>query len=84
MDQSGARHWKVDYRTFSGALTVRAGTLLDAKRITAELTRTGPDDVLDACCVDEADERPRPVNAKARRDPLGNPRLAAPRRLARY
>jgi hypothetical protein len=50
-----AVHWKVEYKTFSGALgaiTVRAGTSKDAKRITAEITRTDPNDVLDARCVD--------------------------------
>jgi hypothetical protein len=50
-----AVHWKVEYKAFSGALgaiTVRAGTSTDAKRITAEITRTDPNDVLDACCVD--------------------------------
>jgi hypothetical protein len=38
--------------------------LLDAKRITAELTRSKPDDVLDACCVDEAGERPPPAQCR--------------------
>ena len=47
--------WKVEYKTFSGArgaVTVRAGTADDARRITAEITRTDPNDVLDARCVD--------------------------------
>jgi hypothetical protein len=50
-----AVHWKVEYKTFSGALgaiTVRAGTSEDAKRITAAITRTDPNDVLGAHCVD--------------------------------
>ena len=58
-----AVHWKVEYKTFSGAqgaITVRAGTSDDAKRITAQLTRTNPHDVLGAHCVDENRQAPSP------------------------
>lgn len=60
MNRSGIRHCKVGNKTFGGAqgaITVRARTSSDAKRITAEITRTDPDDVFDACSVDETNER---------------------------
>ncbi|MBC7860912.1 MAG: hypothetical protein H7Z39_19495 [Burkholderiaceae bacterium] len=62
MNRSSVPHWKVEYKTHNGAqgaITVRAGTSDDAKRITAEITRTNPNDVLDAYCVN-VNEGPPP------------------------
>jgi hypothetical protein len=63
MHRGSVLHWKVEYKTANGAqgaLTVRAGTLEDAKRITAEITRTDPNDVLDAYSVNVNERAPSP------------------------
>jgi hypothetical protein len=68
MNHNNFHHWKVEYKTFNGAqgaITVRAGTSDDAKRITAEITRTKPDDVLDAQCV-EISSPPSPRSLRGR------------------
>lgn len=69
MSRSSFPHWKVEYKTFNGAqgaLTVRAGTSDDAKRITAEITRTDPNDVLDAHCVDVNEYASAPRHIRGR------------------
>lgn len=69
MNHSSIPHWKVEYKTFNGAqgaITVRAGTSDDAKRITAEITRTNPNDVLDAYCVDVSERPPSPRPFRSR------------------
>jgi len=61
MHRGSVLHWKVEYKPANGAqgaLTVRAGTLEDAKPITAEITRTDPHDVLDAYSVNVNERTP--------------------------
>ena len=69
MNRTDVSHWKVEYKTLNGAqgaVTVRAGTSDDAKRITAEITRTDPSDVLDAYCVDMSAPPPAPRYVRGR------------------
>jgi hypothetical protein len=63
------RHWKVDYTTFSGArsvITVRAESSDEAKRITAAMTYTDPDDVHGASCVEMNERAPSPHSGRGR------------------
>jgi hypothetical protein len=67
------RHWKVDYTTFSGArsvITVRAENSDEAKRITAAMTYTDPNDVHSACCVDTDERTPSSHSGRGRRQPV--------------
>lgn len=69
MNHRDVPHWKVEYKTLTGAqgaVTVRAETSDDAKRITAEITRTDPNDVLDAYCVDVNEGAPSPRHVRGR------------------
>lgn len=71
-----SRHWKVDYTTFSGArsfITVRAESSDEAKRITAAMTYTDPDDVHGACCVDPDERAPSPEYGRGRRTMIAPP-----------
>jgi hypothetical protein len=70
MGNNPGTNWKVDYTTFSGArsvITVRAESSDEAKRITAAMTYTDPNDVQSACCVDINERAPLPYHGQVRR-----------------